>query len=437
MPVWDLALILAAVVFLFDVAVRRLALDWSSLFRREVVEAPETTLAGRVSSSDSTERVAKARGVEGRMTTPRSIRQPHRMSRRPKIPQNQSPPTALRPCSVCWMPNEKSSRGRRMNSPEHKLVNAWRSEVERHIVGDPAPVTELMLTLLAGGHALLESAPGLGKTTLVRTVAIAAGLDLGRVQCTPDLMPMDVTGGDVVLPEQSNTPGAVVFRPGPIFHQVVLADELNRATPRTQSAMLEAMQEGTVTSAGVTRPLPEPFHVLATQNPIEQEGTWPLPEAQLDRFLTMIRIPTPDAKAGRDHTGHHREHAVARSGDGTRRSVGVAGRGSTHLWWPLRFGIGRPVWFLPPTPTELAPKELGNDIECGASPRAGQALLGMAKALAFLEGRSHIGMVDLRRVARPVLRHRLFPTFEFVAREGDMDLVVDDLVRSVPREHAA
>ena len=184
-----------------------------------------------------------------------------------------------------------------MNSPEHKLVNAWRSEVERHIVGDPAPVTELMLTLLAGGHALLESAPGLGKTTLVRTVAISAGLDLGRVQCTPDLMPMDITGGDVVLPEQSNTPGAVVFRPGPIFHQVVLADELNRATPRTQSAMLEAMQEGTVTTAGVTRGLPEPFHVLATQNPIEQEGTWPLPEAQLDRFLTMIRIPTPDAKA--------------------------------------------------------------------------------------------------------------------------------------------
>ncbi|MCH2151637.1 MAG: AAA family ATPase, partial [Phycisphaerales bacterium] len=150
-----------------------------------------------------------------------------------------------------------------MNGPEHKLVATWRSEVERHLVGEPTPVTELMLTLLAGGHALLESPPGLGKTTLVRTVAISAGLDLGRVQCTPDLMPMDITGGDVVLPEQSNAPGAVVFRPGPIFHQVVLADELNRATPRTQSAMLEAMQEGTVTSSGMTRPLPQPFHVLA------------------------------------------------------------------------------------------------------------------------------------------------------------------------------
>ena len=326
-----------------------------------------------------------------------------------------------------------------MNSPEHKLVNAWRSEVERHIVGDPAPVTELMLTLLAGGHALLESAPGLGKTTLVRTVAIAAGLDLGRVQCTPDLMPMDVTGGDVVLPEQSNTPGAVVFRPGPLFHQVVLADELNRATPRTQSAMLEAMQEGTVTTAGVTRGLPEPFHVLATQNPIEQEGTWPLPEAQLDRFLTMIRIPTPDAKAlatiTRGTTGK-----LVPSPEAVMAPEDLLGLQDAvrHILvaTPVRDWAARLVLATHPN-SEHAPKDLGNDIECGASPRAGQALLGMAKALAFLEGRSHIGMVDLRRVARPVLRHRLLPTFEFVAREGDVDLVVDDLVRSVPREHAA
>ena len=326
-----------------------------------------------------------------------------------------------------------------MNGPEHKLVHAWRSEVQRHIVGDPAPVTELMLTLLAGGHALLESAPGLGKTTLVRTVAIAAGLDLGRVQCTPDLMPMDVTGGDVVLPEQSNTPGAVVFRPGPLFHQVVLADELNRATPRTQSAMLEAMQEGTVTTAGVTRGLPEPFHVLATQNPIEQEGTWPLPEAQLDRFLTMIRIPTPDAKAmsaiTRGTTGKlvPSPEAVMGPEDLSRLQDAVR-----HIFvaTPVRDWAARLVLATHPT-SEHAPKDLGNDIACGASPRAGQALLGMAKALAFLEGRSHIGMVDLRRVARPVLRHRLLPTFEFVAREDDVDLVVDDLVRSVPREHAA
>lgn len=326
-----------------------------------------------------------------------------------------------------------------MSASSQKLLGDWRSEVERHIVGDSAPVTELMLTLLAGGHALLESAPGLGKTTLVRTVAVAAGLDLGRIQCTPDLMPMDVTGGEMVLPEACNTPGAVVFRQGPIFHQVVLADELNRATPRTQSAMLEAMQERTVTTGGVTRKLPEPFHVLATQNPIEQEGTWPLPEAQLDRFLAMIKIPTPDVAAlaaiTRGTTGKEvsppkpvlqPENLLALQH--TVREVLVA--------TPVRDWAARLVLATHPE-SEHAPDNLGEQIECGASPRAGQALLGMAKALAFLEGRSHIGMVDLRRVARPVLRHRLSPTFEFLARGGDLDAIVDDLVRLVPRECAA
>ncbi len=326
-----------------------------------------------------------------------------------------------------------------MSGAEQKLVGLWRTEVERHMVGDPAPLTELMLTLLADGHALLESAPGLGKTTLVRTVAISAGLDLGRVQCTPDLMPMDITGGDVVLPEQSNTPGAVVFRPGPIFHQVVLADELNRATPRTQSAMLEAMQEHTVTSAGVTRTLPKPFHVLATQNPIEQEGTWPLPEAQLDRFLTMIRIPTPDAKAlaaiTRGTTGKMMSTPKPVMGPEDLLALQEAVR-QVLVATPVRDWAARLVLATHPA-SEHAPQDLGNEIECGASPRAGQALLGMAKALAFLEGRSHIGMVDLRRVARPVLRHRLLPTFAFLARGGDVDAVIDDLVRFVPREHAA
>ena len=326
-----------------------------------------------------------------------------------------------------------------MNGPEHKLVATWRSEVERHLVGEPTPVTELMLTLLAGGHALLESPPGLGKTTLVRTVAISAGLDLGRVQCTPDLMPMDITGGDVVLPEQSNAPGAVVFRPGPIFHQVVLADELNRATPRTQSAMLEAMQEGTVTSSGVTRPLPQPFHVLATQNPIEQEGTWPLPEAQLDRFLTMIRIPTPEAKAlaaiTRGTTGKPQTPVESVLDPEDLLNLQQVVR-QVLVATPVRDWAARLVLASHPE-SELAPKELGKVIECGASPRAGQALLGMAKALAFLEGRSHIGMVDLRRVARPVLRHRLLPTFDFLAGGGDLDPVIDHLVRCVPREHAA
>jgi len=285
---------------------------------------------------------------------------------------------------------------------------------------------EIFWALLAGGHCLLEGVPGLGKTVLVRSLAQAMGLKFSRIQFTPDLMPADITG-TTILEEDPSGRRTFRFQEGPVFAQVILADEINRATPRTQAALLEAMQEGQVTAGGKTRPLPDPFFVLATQNPIELEGTWPLPEAQLDRFLLKVVIPIPPLEELEQilerTTGTYRARpeAVLSSQDWIQlrrltRLVVVP----SHL---LRFTA---LLVLATQPeSDLAPQEAKKFVRFGASPRGGQALLLAARARAFLEGRLHVSAGDLRAVALPALRHRVLLRF---AAQGE-GVKIEDLLQ--------
>ena len=284
----------------------------------------------------------------------------------------------------------------------------------------------MLLCLLAGGHALLVGVPGLAKTLLVRTLAEALDLEFRRVQFTPDLMPSDITGTEVIEEDRATGRRAARFLRGPVFTQVLLADEINRTPPKTQAALLEAMQEGRVTVAGEDLPLPRPFFVLATQNPLEQEGTYPLPEAQLDRFMLDVRLDYPseaeEVEILRATTGTA-EPPVERVLDAERvlllqrrvREVPVAGN-------VLEYAARLVRATRPGTPG--APDEVGRWVRWGAGPRAGQALVLGAKARALLAGRFHVTPDDVRRVALPVLRHRVLVNFSAEA-EG---VTPDDLV---------
>jgi len=270
-------------------------------------------------------------------------------------------------------------------------------------------VIELLLTcLLAGGHALLEGAPGLGKTTLVRTLAQTVALEFRRVQFTPDLMPPDILGTRMLEMDDSG-PRHFTFEPGPIFTNVLLADEINRATPRTQSALLEAMQEHQVTVFGETRALEEPFLVIATQNPIEMEGTYPLPEAQLDRFLFKIELEMPDQRGLETilsaTTGADRGklEPILNPGDMRRmqelvRSVPVSSE--------IVALVSALVLATHPSSSH-APERIKSFVRYGASPRGGQAILVAAKARALTQGRLHVAEEDVTALAAPALRHRL------------------------------
>ena len=292
---------------------------------------------------------------------------------------------------------------------------------------------EILIALLAGGHALLVGVPGLAKTLMIRSVAEAMHLEFRRIQFTPDLVPSDITGTEIL--EEDSATGARSFRfvHGPIFASVVLADEINRAPPRTQAALLEAMQEHHVTAAGVTMPLPEPFFVLATQNPIEQEGTYPLPEAQLDRFLFDIRVAYPDEAEEieilRTTTGApsealrpvlDAEQAIALqrltrempAADPALRYAAALTRASR------------------PDAAEATPL-VRDYVRWGAGPRAGQALVLGAKAHALLDGRFAVSPDDIRRVAPPVLRHRILPNFAAEAEGITAERVIEDLVQRI------
>lgn len=310
---------------------------------------------------------------------------------------------------------------------------ALRSEVQKRIVGQGGAIDEVILALLAGGHALLEGVPGLAKTMLVRTLSEALALEFRRIQFTPDLMPGDITGTEVIEEDRATGRRAARFLRGPIFTQVLLADEINRTPPRTQAALLEAMQEGRITVAGEELPLPRPFFVLATQNPIEQEGTYPLPEAQLDRFLLKIRLGYPaeaeEVEILRTTTGAE-EPVVAPVLDTEGvlrlqrlvREVPVADavlRYAARLVRATRPG------------EDGAPAEVREWVRWGAGPRAGQALVLAAKARALLAGRLHVAPEDLRRVAAPVLRHRILVNFQAQAEGVDADVVVARLLAVV------
>jgi MoxR-like ATPase len=308
-----------------------------------------------------------------------------------------------------------------------------RAEVQRRIVGQERVLDEILMSLIAGGHALLVGVPGLAKTLMVRSVADALHLDFRRIQFTPDLVPSDITGTEIM--EEDSATGARNFRfvRGPIFSSIVLADEINRAPPRTQAALLEAMQEHSVTAGGHTMRLPEPFFVLATQNPIEQEGTYPLPEAQLDRFLFDIRVGYPAADEEveilRTTTGALSEGPCPIMGADELLALQKLVRDVPCADLVLQYAANLVRATRPDD--DRAPDLVRKYVRWGAGPRAGQALILGAKAHALLAGRSAVSPNDVRRVAAPVLRHRILPNFAAEAEGISVERMIDDLLARI------
>ncbi|MBX3355048.1 MAG: AAA family ATPase [Phycisphaeraceae bacterium] len=315
---------------------------------------------------------------------------------------------------------------------------ALRKAVGRRLVGQTQVVEETLLALFAGGHVLLEGVPGLGKTLLVRTLGEVMALSFNRIQFTPDLMPADVTGTTILVEDAAGGHRTFQFREGPIFANIVLADEINRATPKSQSALLEAMQERSVSVGGVTRRLPEPFLVLATQNPIEQEGTYPLPEAQLDRFLFKVTVPAASREElneiiKRTTAGEaaHLEAVIDTqaivAAQRLARRVVVA----PHVKdWCIRVVLGTH----PGGP--FGDAFVARYLRVGASPRGAQSMLAAAKVRALLDGRYAASVADLRAVALPALRHRVFRSFEAEAEGRTADEIVTRVIDRTPVEAA-
>jgi MoxR-like ATPase len=311
------------------------------------------------------------------------------------------------------------------------LALAIEEELAKLIVGQRELVRNVLIALIAGGHVLLEGQPGLGKTVLVRSLSRALHLEFARVQFTPDLMPADVTGTHIVTEDDAGH-RRFEFQPGPLFANLLLADEINRATPKTQSALLEAMQERQVTVGDRTRPLPSPFFVLATQNPIELEGTYPLPEAQLDRFFFKLLVPFPDAadlaEIARRTTGAEEVdlQPVASGEDLT-----AMGRLAREV--PVAESVmDRAVAILLGTHPERpdAPEDVRRYVRWGASPRGLQTLVLAGRIRALLEGRYNVALEDLEVVAVQALRHRVFLNFEADAAGVDADQVVGAVLKA-------
>ena len=308
-----------------------------------------------------------------------------------------------------------------------------RAAIAQAIVGQEEVVEQLLIGLLAGGHCLLEGVPGLGKTLLVRSLGEALKLDFRRVQFTPDLMPSDILGTELLEEDHGTGHRHFRFQPGPVFTNLLLADELNRTPPKTQAALLEAMQERTVSYGGVTHQLPSPFFVLATQNPLEQAGTYPLPEAQLDRFLLHIRVDYPTEREERDilaQTTGAKAGAVPVVMHGDEVLALQARVREVHLSEDLLNWVTRLV--RASRPGEGAPEEIRKYVKWGAGPRAGQSLILAAKARALLQGRLAATREDILALAGPVMRHRLLLSFAAEAEGRSADDVVAALLRAMP-----
>ena len=309
---------------------------------------------------------------------------------------------------------------------------AVKEQMGRVLVGQEMIVEGALICLVAGGHVLLEGVPGLGKTLLVRALAGSLGLDFSRIQFTPDLMPADVTGTNI-LAETPDGKREFQFQRGPVFTHVLLADEINRATPKTQSALLEAMQERSVSVAGTTYKLEEPYIVLATQNPVEQEGTYPLPEAQLDRFLFKLKVffPTLDEMMeilNRTTTGYNAQPERVLSASEILllrklvREVPIA----AHI---QEYAVKMVLASHPDS--EFATPNVKKFVRYGASPRGAQALVLAAKVRALIEGRFHVAYEDVQFVARPALRHRILLGFEGLAEGIETDSLVEEITESL------
>jgi MoxR-like ATPase len=306
-------------------------------------------------------------------------------------------------------------------------------EIAKVIVGQQQLVENVLTALTAGGHVLLEGVPGIGKTLLVHTLADSIDCSFSRIQFTPDLMPSDIIGTRIVMEDEAGRK-QFSFQRGPVFTQVLLADEVNRATPKTQSALLEAMQERTVTVAGEAMPLGPPFFVIATQNPLEMEGTYPLPEAQLDRFLFKLNVTYPSAEelveVGRRTTVREMPRAaVALSGEelielmGVVRDVPIAGHVERYAATVLM--STHPA-------SEQATDLVRKYVRYGASPRGLQAAILGGKVRALLDGRFNVAEDDIRDVALPALRHRLLLNFEGEAEDIDPDRIIEEIIQSAP-----
>jgi len=321
--------------------------------------------------------------------------------------------------------------------PEHLDTYAGAAEaieaaVGQRIAGQPTLIRQTLVGLLAGGHVLLEGVPGLGKTELVKAFSEAIGVEFSRVQFTPDLMPADIVGTQV-LEEDESGHRRFEYRAGPVFTNLLLADEINRATPKTQAALLEAMQERHVTVAGETRPLPNPFLVLATQNPIELEGTYPLPEAQLDRFMFKATVTPPTADVleeilRRTTTGAIPEVPLAADLDTIVSMIAMTPRlpVASHL---IKY-VSQIIEATHPEGDNTSPP-VKRYVRWGASPRGAQSIVLAAKAAAMIEGRPHVTADDIRWAAPAALRHRLVLGYEATAEGVSSDAIVDEVLHSV------
>lgn len=310
-------------------------------------------------------------------------------------------------------------------------IKSCEAEIGKGIIGQRGIIRQVMLAILSDGNVLLEGVPGLGKTELVKAFSKVLSMQFSRIQFTPDLMPADVTGTNLIIKEEGNN--VFQFEPGPVFANLVLADEINRATPKTQSALLEAMQEKTVTVGKTTYDLPKPFMVLATQNPIENEGTYPLPEAQLDRFLFKLLVGFPtkeELKAIMDITvtSNNVELQPVLSGDdiiGIRDAIREMPVSDAVMDYALSLVVATHPGH------ENAPEVTRKYVANGASPRAAQAIVKTAKAMAFMEGRYNVAFEDIRFVAYPALRHRLILNFESISSGVNADYVIHEIMENI------
>ncbi len=317
-------------------------------------------------------------------------------------------------------------------------INEIFKQISRDVIGQKDVVEHTVIAMISGGNVLLEGVPGVGKTRLVRSLGRVFDLPFSRIQFTPDLMPADVTGTNIIVKDENGN-SSFRFQPGPIFSNIILADEINRATPKTQSALLEAMQEHTVTVMGVSRKLAEPFFVLATQNPIEQDGTYPLPEAQMDRFMFKLIVPNPSLDELMQIVDMTQK-TMAEVAEAACNGEQLLRMRETANQIPVANDVLRYAMTLTSAThpnSENATEAAKHYVRVGASPRAGQALISAAKVVALIKGRFNVAYSDIDELAKPVLRHRLKLNFEAIAERVSADEIVEMIVAEVKKNFKA